>query len=66
MIMTFVYKTSLSMDTFTKEGTIVVQIVEALWIQVDIPLQMQRINPRLSQGRFFFSFPSHLQKAAEA
>lgn len=64
--MTFVYNTSLSMETFAKEGTVVVQIVEVLWIQVDIPLQIQRINPRLSQGRFFFSFPLHLQKTAEA
>lgn len=64
--MTFVYNTSLSMETFAKEGTVVVQIVEVLWIQVDIPLQIQRINPRLRQDRFFFSFPLHLQKTAEA
>lgn len=63
--MTFVYKTSLFMETFAKEGPVVVQTVEILRMQVDIPLQIQRINPRLSQGRFSFSFPSHLQKAAE-
>lgn len=51
MIMTFMYKTLVFTETFAV--TIVVQTVEAPWIQ-DISLQLWRINPRLSQGRYVF------------